>query len=400
MAGSRRLAALALAAALSACGSTPPAPPPTGSTARPAGPVAPVSRDVPIPLGTSIHAPSEPPETPLGELAYVVDSRALSVYEFDLGRGRFLGPAPRVVAQDDRTLTLPGYPFVVSSHPPQQAAVAPSWLFVAGGIDGTVVIMRRTPGLGAPRAVALPAVPVQREARSGGGSVSNASQTGAPFIIRVVALGDSQAVAISQDDSGTSVAYLVDAADGRVLRSVQLPGGTATAAAALTGGGQLAVGMNEGHVLVLDGQLRVVADRPLEGNPRGMAVAGGDVAISTTAAAGHAPASDLWLLDPRTGAIRHLSGAGNPYSGSVAAAGGTVWWALSDLAQVRELRTDGTMARTLGACKYISSVAAGPAVLLATCLEHSQLAVVDLSSGGRRLYDAGSWPASVALPSI
>jgi hypothetical protein len=64
--------------------------------------VAPVSRDVPIPLGTGIHAPSEPAETPLGELAYVVDSRGLSVYEFDPGRGRFLGPAPRVVAQDDR----------------------------------------------------------------------------------------------------------------------------------------------------------------------------------------------------------------------------------------------------------------------------------------------------------
>jgi hypothetical protein len=329
----------------------------------------------------------------------VVDSRAQSVYEFDLGRGRFLGPAPRVIGQDGGTLTLPGYPFVVSRNPPQQAALAPSWLFVAGGTDGTVVIMRRTPGLGAARAVALPAVPVQREARSGGGSVSNASESGAPFITRVVALGDSQVVAISQDDSGTSVAYLVDAADGGLLRSVQLPGGTANAAAALTGGGRFAVGMNEGHLLLLDGQLNVLANRSLDGTPKGMAVVGDQVAISATAAAGHAPASDLWLLDPRTGASRHLSAAGTPYSGPVAAAGGTVWWTLSDLAQVRELRTDGTLARTLDACRYISSVAAGPTVLLATCLEHNQLAVVDLSSGGRRLYDAGGFPASVALSS-
>ncbi len=57
MAGGPRLAALALAAALSACGSTPPGPLSTAGAASPAGPVTPVSHDLPIPLGTGIHAP-------------------------------------------------------------------------------------------------------------------------------------------------------------------------------------------------------------------------------------------------------------------------------------------------------------------------------------------------------
>lgn len=389
-----RVAGLVAAAVLlAACGSTPgPTPAPTAAADLP-----PVSHDPPIGMKEAIHPPSEPREAPKGPLAYVVDSRAYSVYEYDLGRGRFLGPAPRMVTTADKVVTLPGYPTVVGTQPPQQAAVSRSWLYVAGGIEGTVVVIPRLPDLGRARPVHLPAVSVQRDALYGGGSASNATETGAPLVSMVVALGDDRVVAVSQDrGTGTSVAYLVESASGRLLRSAQIPDGTANAVA---GNGEgFVVGMNEGRLVVVDRSLSALHSYPLRGNPRGVAVDGSQAVVSSIALPGHPDASTLEVVDLSSGADRQLRSLSNPYSGPVAIEGSTVWWALGDLSQVRGVPLGGGTDRVLGSCRYINSVAVARGSILATCLEHNQLAVIDIASGHRRLLDAGGFPDSVVAP--
>lgn len=79
-------------------------------------------------------------------MAFVLDQGTRSVYVYDTARRRFIGPAVRLDPRHERfssgyaTHRLPGYP-TVTAKPPQHLAVVGRRVVVAGGLDGTVVVV-------------------------------------------------------------------------------------------------------------------------------------------------------------------------------------------------------------------------------------------------------------------
>ena len=346
----------------------------------------PVSSDPPIHGGTPIHPPSEQREQPEGNVVYLVDSGSESVYEYDTARGRFLGPAPRVDLVQ-RIVTLPGYPTVISKSPPQDAVKLGSDLFVAGGLDGTVVsIPINAKGeLGAPRPFNLPAAHLTFN----GTSRSNGeTPTGKPFI-KLLAANKNRLVAVSHDQiTLTSEAYLIDIGTGHVLKVRQLPDGLAAAITASDNG--FVVAMSNGSILEVRPDLSIARTTALKGIPASVATYGSLIYV------GLSNPAKLMSVDPRSGKSRQLSTAQTSYSGPVVVLGETVWWALPDVSAVREVDVStGQQLDEVYSCRFVSAMLVYRNAILATCIEHNQLARITLSDHRVTLTDAGGFPIAL-----
>jgi hypothetical protein len=346
----------------------------------------PVSSDPPIPAGSPIHAPSEPREELRGPAIYLVDSGSKSVYEYDTSRGRFLGPAPRVDLVQ-RVVTLPGYPTVVSKQPPQGGILFGRNLIVAGGLDGTVVdIPLNSKGeLESPHAFTLQPAPVSfnRTRRSNG-----ETPTGKPFIKLVAATAD-RLLAITHDQvTLTSEAYLLDSSSGRVLGVRQLPGGVAAAVA--TDGSGFVVAMSNGSLVELSLHLAVI-------HTTGLSTTAASVAVSGQSAyVGLSYPAKLVRVDLHSHRFEQVATAATGFSGPIAASGKDVWWALPDISAIREISTQShEEVAEIYPCRFISSMIVYQNAVLATCIEHNQLARVDLANGSVTLTSAGGFPIAL-----
>ena len=385
---------------LSACGSTSTVP--AKAVIMPTGQVGvPVSADPPIAFAHRIHAPSETREKPLGRLAFVVDSGSQSVYEFDFGRGRFLGPAPRVQTVDHgslHTIALPGYPTVIGHQPPQQAARWHDHLFIAGGLDGTVVdIPILADGLGKPVPISIP--PAQMVRPDGTLGTDASVETGQPFVAMLAVTADGRVLAIVKPHHmNTSVAYLVDGATHQVLATHQLPHGAAVSVA--ESGHTFLVAGDDGHLLQLrTADLEVVQDTAIANSVSGMASAGASsVILSLDEATPHATtgAATLVRVDLSTGRAALLASASTPFAGAVVSTPVGVWWALPDAGTVRLIQSGG-QTRDLTICRSISDIAVDASQLIATCVGSRVLAVVDTSTGRSTMQPAGGFPFAVVL---
>jgi len=357
-----------------------------------------VSTDPVIAFGKPVHAASEGRERPLGRLAFVLEVVSQSVYEFDLGRGRFLGPSPLV--QDDRghILALPGDPTVVSSNPPQGLAASHDTLVVAGGLDGTVVEIPILPdGLGTPVSIEVPVVSVMEP--SGGQTVSNASTpSGRPAVRKVVILDDSRrAVAITADTrTNTSVAYLVDLISHRVLTSRQTPHGQVNAMA--TDGSRIALGTSNSRLVLMDANLNTVEDIGLRGQPGALAYVK-DVVVASELANGTGGSAATQLerveLPSANSAVIGVAGGGT-LPGALWADETMTLWAIAGSTHLRMLE-NGQPAGEIALCGNIRSLAVTPDYILGTCLNGAKLGLVDRSSGRVSLLDGGGFPSAVVV---
>lgn len=401
----RRLPGFALLIALSACSGSlpqPTAPAPSPSLGI-AGAVPPISKDAPIAFGAPIVPPSEPREAPLGKLAFLIDSGSQSAYEYDFGRGRFIGPA-RLVNDGHHVIAMPGYPTVLSDQPVQHGTIAGDRLVVAGGIDGTVIVVPITPeGLGKPARLLVPVVQVQEEPLYGGRSVANGERlTGRPEVDHIAAIDETRIVAVTSSQSnGTSVAYLVDAHSMKVTKSTQLPFGQTDHI--LAAGDTFVAVTNEGELLILDFDLQVRHTFKIQGlasggGPGGLSVAGGNAYITEarTIAPGAKQTPQLETIDLETGASTIQQVNIGDDLGPVLAAGGRLWVAGANSTVVEGISLTGGPAVRLGTCRGVRAIAMALSYLLMPCTPAS-FAVVDTRSGAVTLDSGGAFPVDVTV---
>jgi hypothetical protein len=382
-----RLTALLPLLVLAACGtSSPPAVPHTSGTAGavPAAALA-TPPPAPDPPSPAIAAPVEARELPRGRLAFVTDSGLGSVYEFDLGRRRFLGPAP--VTRRYEYGRLPAYPTTLPEGiAPQDATIAGSTLYVGGGDSGTVVGIPISPqGLGTPAVIDLPpAVTRYRDQ----------SRSARTDIFKVEPLPDGRLLAVGRDESfGVEVADVVDPATGVSLPPTQLPGGVTIGPAVPVSGG-VALAMSDGTLLVADGDLHLRQVAAIGGSPGGIAGSGGTVYVSLRSP------SRLVAVDLAGGAVRPLdSAAHSSTAGPVAVdPAGDVYWHPGDLHLLRRVHAaDGHLVATLRACVDMNTLAWSPFGLLATCLGDARLALIPTDGSGYATAPAGYFPQGIAV---
>ena len=224
----------------------------------------PASSANPVPDNQMVDRPHERPETPIGPVAYVLDPGFAAIYEFDFGRGRMLGPAPRITDPTGHVLALPGYPYVYGGGSPytsRDECAGPNGIAIAEGGSGSVAFLPLLGDgtLGPPRHMRMPNILVTAPTSQGATTAPNHSISGpAPNITLVVCLGDGTVVAISQDQGGTSVAYSLDPNAMEVLSTAQLPG-RQTDAAIRVDSDRFAVATNDGEVAELSGDLSILA---------------------------------------------------------------------------------------------------------------------------------------------
>jgi hypothetical protein len=344
-------------------------------------PTAPPAPDPPFP---GIAPPAASREAPRGQLAFVTDSGLASVYEFDLGRRRFLGPAP--ATRRFEFGRLPAYPTTLPDRiAPQDAAIAGDTLYVGGGDTGTLVRIPISPrGLGTPVVIDLPPAITHDRDRS------RAARTD---IFKVGALPDGRMLAVGRDESfGVEVAYAVDPRAGLSAASTQLPGGVTIGPAVPVAGG-VALAMSDGTVLVADGRhLRRLA--ALGANPGGIAARGRTVYVSLRSP------SRLVAVDLDSGAVRSLDTApGSSRSGPVTVdPAGDVYWHLNDLRILRRVHAaDGHLVTTLRSCVNMNNLAWSSAGLLATCLGDARLALIATDGSSYATTPAGYFPQGIAV---
>ncbi|HZI39784.1 MAG TPA: hypothetical protein VFF24_15870, partial [Acidimicrobiia bacterium] len=242
---------------------------------------APVSADPPQSGRASVVAPSEPREPLLGDAVVVVDSAARVVYEFDLGRMRFRGPAPRVATLDG-PVTLAGYPTLVSKETAQDAATVGPTVVVAGGREGTAVFLDRSKG---DLAVAdILQLPLRNVVADDTGKRSSNATAGKPnpYVTLVSRLGADDVLVVSKDrETGTSVGYALEVADRSLVNGVQLPGGGEAAAVQPYADGAVAA-MSSRKLVLLTRELASAREIALPGVPTHLVVDGDVAWVSIT----------------------------------------------------------------------------------------------------------------------
>jgi hypothetical protein len=318
-----------------------------------------------------------------------VDSEVGAVYQFDLQRRRFLGPAPLVAGVG----RMPGFPTVLGDFAAQGAWMGAKILFVADGDDGSVSSVEVTShGLGR---VDLVRFPVFDVTFSGGVVVPTATR----FIDTLVPLGDGEMLAVGKDRvNGIGIAYAFDPLSARVTGAVQLPFGYPQAVA--YSGTYTAVAMDGKQLLVIGGEpLAIRKTIALSGVPRGLAIVDhwAYVAVDNPAR--------LLKVDLETEQVASVDAVApgktslSQEAGPVATDGRFVWWSLKT-GEIREVAVHGGHTRSFQTCKYVNSLAHAGTVLLATCLDHAQLVLVDLASATVYATRAGFFPSAVVTTSV
>jgi hypothetical protein len=314
----------------------------------------------------------------------VADSGLGAIYEFDLGRRRFLGPAPSTRAYEFGR--LPGYPTTLpDTTAPQDATVVGHTLYVGGGNSGNVVSIPITSqGLGTPAIVALPEVVTHDKDQSG--PVRTA-------ISKVAGLPDGGVLAVGRDQGfGVEVAYVVDPTSGSASATAQLPGGVTIGPAVPVPGG-VALAMSGGTILLLDEHLGIRQVAQLGAAPDGIAASGGLLYVSA-----RAPAR-LFSVDLRTGATRLVDS--DPHSiraGPVATdPSGNVYWHLNDIHAIRKVDAGGRLLATLRSCVNMNHLVWSSAGLLATCLGGARLALIAPDGSSYATTRAGYFPQGIAV---
>ena len=375
----------------------------SGNHSFPSSPqsATPVSKDVPIAEHGAIHAPSEPREHPVGPLAFVVDAGSDSVYEFDLGRGRFLGPAPRLIYLN-KVITLPGYPTVVGDEPPQTAALSHSALFVAEGSSGFVVRVPITrDGLGTPDRFHLPAVNIP--AHDNVPSVSDVyGQTSQPLIKYVVPVTEEEVVAVATAGTGT-VLYEVDFGGRRLVAT--LPIAKSIITSITTDGVHMYAVSNDGTLRVISKDLRVERQASLDSYPNSIVVHRGVayVAFGSPIEAIRVPAH-IDRVDLKTLYSRTVVTTDKTFSGPLAIAGDRLWWVVPGAGLLRWFAMSGSdlvrPGKVATKCKSLQGMAATSDVVLAACVGPGTLIVIDADGGEKqspREVPGGGFPTDVVL---
>lgn len=382
----------AVAVVLAGCSATPTPPDDQSTTAS----GVPISRDEPIPFGSPMAPPSEPIEQPEGPVIHVLDSSTRSIYQYDLARGRMLGPAGRFIAIGDageETRILPGYPTIVSNTPPQDLARRGGLLAVAGGDDGTVALFPEgDDGLGPPAFVSLPPVEVEPPESAGGGSVS----TGTPFVVEVAWLDDRYLLALASDvPHDVGVGYLVDAEAQSVVKHRQLPS-VPTDAASIPDGGGVVAAFGGGHQLLwLDAALEVGRRVTLSQQPSALTVLdGGDLAVTTLDPA--LERSGLSIVDGRMGGVREIDLVDGA-AGEALVQDGTIFWATAG-GVIATYSLAGDPLEQLEACPGVKRLRATGGTMVATCTDDGTLGVAPLGSQDWRYVLAGDFIADIAVP--
>lgn len=392
-------ALLGCAALLAACA-------PEASPAPPAAPTAgaaqvstavPISAAAPVEWNGAIGRPHEPPETPRGATAYMLDVAVHAIYVFDYGRGRMLGPAVRIIDPKGTVRTLPGYPFVFGGGEaiPQDECAGPHVIAVAEGLSGTIAVIPILPDgtLGVARHLALPSVKVHVNPHFGGGEAMNHGITGPQVTSsHMVCFPDGKVVAISLDQEfGTSVAYATDAAATRVVEAKQLPGSTNTVAA-LAGRDRFAVAASDGILGLLSEDLRTLATTSFSGEPTSLAFRPGTITLRT-----FTPDKLLQFADD-TLATRETTSLSLGYGSVTPRTDGSNGYMLgSSLQGLFGLSDDhGVVTRVVPVCKGLLTLATDNHFTVAICRGvPAQMAVIDMTTGERQVSYGGEDPLAI-----
>jgi hypothetical protein len=400
--GLRRIAVAACGLFVVGCGGTHGVPP--SSTQSPVALTkdgVPISSDPVIGVGKPIVAPHQPREKPAGPLAFVLDAGSESVYEYDLARHRFLGPAPRVLDSHKQVVDLPGYPVSVGNQPPQQAVLCGDTLVVAGGGDGTVVaIPVSASGLGDPVTIKLPVVTVAKRSSLGHGTASSASRLGVPFVAYVAPIDGRHVLAVTQGAlAAVAVGYLVDLQRHVVTAAAQLGDGDSNAAASYQGRAMVALG--DGTVALADSQLDVTHAKlptPAGTATWGLAASGQTAYLSTgvfSTHVGNAPSQLVSFVPAQTGQ-QVIATDSDPIGGTIALAGDTMVWARPDAPRTEQVNLATHSTTSWRTCAP-DSVAAWRTQILATCTAPGEMDVVDTATGHVAKLFAGGFPVSVVV---
>jgi hypothetical protein len=354
------LAGTTLAVAVQGCDSSSPRSTPGSS------PSVPVSRDAVIDFNDPVSPPSEPPELSLGRALFVVDTDTKSLYQFDLHRNRFLGPAPRMRALDLSIVTLPGYPTVISEMPPQGIALLNSTLMVAGGLDATVVALKLENGrIASKRVLKLPTQSID--------SPSGRASSPVPWVVIVGSTPSGQLIAVADlVELNTTLAYIIDPATERV-RVVKAFRGRPVSL--VTDSRNIVLTTGEETLLVLDEELRLVRSISLEGVGFSTAIIGAEVLVGI-----NDPAR-LIRVNLANGKTRVFSQAKAEISGPVISDSGRIWWVLPESGELRLIDSTGATLRTLVTCRGVRRLVASETMLAATCHPDDLLILVDPMRG-------------------
>jgi hypothetical protein len=380
---------LLTAATVAACsGSTSPVPSPHPQ--QPSGQLdqAPLASGSPLPKGV-IAAPAQPRERPTGQLAFVVDSGYSSVYEFDLGRRRFLGPAPTLPAN----IRLPGFPTVLGRFAPQAATVIGKTLYVADGVGSAIsAIPIEADGLGAAMTIQLPAFPIHLRPPDQDRVVTSA----APFIIRLTTFSDGQLLVVGVDYThGVALAYTVDPHSGTVTGKLEIPVAYGYAQAAASSGATTVLATDQKQLLVMEEKpLSIARVLSLPGKPRGAVFLGGALFLAVDSPA------RLIRVDTTSGAVRVIDQATEDLSGGGVATDGTrLWWTVRSPGVIREVGVQGAAAgqsSTYSVCPNPTALSFTGGVLLGLC-QDGRLALVDRSTRRAWFTPAGNFPYGLAV---
>ena len=344
--------------------------------------LAPASNDPP---SSDIRTASEPREIPVGRLAFVSDSGLSSVYEFDLGRMRFIGPAPSTTAFGFGR--LPADPTTVGHRAPQRGAVVGSTLYLGGGGSGALIVIPITPtGLGEPTFVQAPPMTVMFQGRAHPLPDLDVEYAVGTASGEIVAIGRSLRL-------GAVVALIYDPARGAFVKSSQLTDGTPQIVVASTGG--VVVVTNHQIVDTLDDALSVHHVAELPGIPHGAAVIGATLYVSIEGTPTRLVSLDLKGGSPPT----TIDIAPGKSSGAVATDGSSlVFWAQPAESRVRRIDVSTKQAADFFVCKNLTSMAwTGQGSLLATCVAKDELASFQSDGSGLAATPAGYFPIDVVV---
>ncbi|HXA28934.1 MAG TPA: hypothetical protein VN193_09325 [Candidatus Angelobacter sp.] len=296
-----------------------------------------------------------------------------------------------------KAVPLAGYPTLVGPQPPQKAVMWQKHLFVAGGLNGTVIDIGIGPtGLGRPRATLLP--PASLVLADGSSGTDASAETGNPFVSLVAMDGRGDLLAIvNPHHVDTSVAYILDPVAMAVVGRRQLPFGASVAVSGDSS--SFWVATSQGHLLqLLTPRMDIAHDWRVPKALSGLDIADGKAVVSVGAARPDLPGGNAALLsvDLSTGESHSLASATTPFAGPVVVQGSGVWWVLPELGAIRWVPNQGSM-RDYSACRSISALAAKSGTLLATCVGTHQLAIISLRDGATERVPAGAFPDAVVF---
>lgn len=286
----------------------------------------------------------------------------------------------------------------MSGQAPHQVTVVGSTAVVAGGADGTVVLVPfDESGLGKRQIVDLPV----RELRWPGGEVTTneGPVRNRPWIGSVSPIGDGQVLAMSEDQGTPSIAYLVDPVAKVVRAQVQLPGGRVGDARPY--GRQALITVSDGTaglLLLVNPDLSVARRFALPDRPGDLDVSGDTAFVSL-----YQPGAPLAPRPRRLAAVSLDDGTVSPLgvehvgaSGPVLATPGNVWWAIPDAKVVRHIRLSDGHQTDLPSCYNPHGMAKLDDVLLVACQE-GWLLEVPLDGKPYKVHDAGGRTYDVVL---